>query len=181
MGDTVIPQIEIKENKYKKILALGVVLVVLIALVGMLRFLVFPLMAQLPVLKLVVSIPLLALPLFAIYVILRGLLSSAPALIVNDKGITDNAVQSGVGFVPWSDIVDFKHATNRVKQKLLLLYVRNPIDYISRINGMKSGVLMSYYNQFGTPIVINLFEVDDDHGNLKDKIDAFFRRFQEST
>lgn len=175
-----IPQIKIKENKKGKIAALIAMLSLLAVVVGTLQFVVFPFMAQYHILKVVVAVGSVALPLFAIYVILRGLLSTQPTLIIDDKGITDNAIQSGVGFVPWSDIVSFKHATNRVKQKLLLLYVRNPIDYISKIGGMKNGVLMSYYNQFGTPIVINLFEVDDDHGKLKDKIETVFQRFQKS-
>jgi hypothetical protein len=166
--------LEIRESRKRKIAALVVLTLLLPAILGLFWGLVFPLLPKLYMLKMVVTVVVTSLIVFAIFVITKSLFSKKPALIINEKGITDNAIQSGVGFIPWSDIVGFKEATSFAKQKLLLFFVRNPIDYISRISGMKSGVLTSYHRQFGTPIVINLVNFEYDYKKLMKNIETVY-------
>ena len=174
-------QIEFKENKKRTITALAVLVVLTVALIAFLQGIVFPILVKFHTLRLIVMIFAVVAPLLAGRAILKGLMSKKPVLIVDDTGITDNAAQSGVGFVPWSDVTKIKEATNFVKQKLLLFYVRNPVDYMSKTNGMKGGVLVNHYNQFGTPIAVYLFNIEHDPRELKDMIDIFFNRYQESS
>src|SRR5207244_7221356 len=64
------------------------------------------------------------------------LCSKKPALVIDEKGITDNASWIAAGFVPWDDITGAGIAKFRRKQ-FLGIAVRNPEQYLAKAGRLK--------------------------------------------
>ena len=92
------------------------------------------------------------------------------ALIISEDGITDNTSAWSAGLVPWSDIVEIKEAKNELKQKLLVIHVKNPEEYLPRTGRMGPELNRMY----GTPLVIGASVLKCEYGELKSAIDAAF-------
>jgi hypothetical protein len=74
-------------------------------------------------------------PFFAacgIYLLFR-LLSRSPALIIDERGLTDNASFTSAGFIPWSDIQAVQIMQVK-RQPFLAIHVTDPEQYLQRLN-----------------------------------------------
>ncbi len=87
-------------------------------------------------------------------VLFRKFFDKIPGLIIDSKGITDNASGVSAGFIPWTDIQEIK-ISEVMNQKFLILIVSNPEDYIAKVtNSLKKSVINMNYKTYGSPISI---------------------------
>lgn len=92
--------------------------------------------------------------LIAVYII-RKLPDNKPGLIIDQLGITDNSGGLSAGQILWTDIENISvFEINR--QKLILLQVRNPEDYINRqSSAFKRKLMQINFNSYGSPVSIS--------------------------
>ena len=89
------------------------------------------------------------------FFIARKLPENKPGLIIDQEGLIDNSSALSPGQIPWSDIVNIS-VIEISRQKLILLDVKNPQDYIDRqSNGFKKKLMQINHNSYGTPISIS--------------------------
>jgi hypothetical protein len=87
--------------------------------------------------------------------VIRKLFDSRPGLIIDEQGLTDNSGGLSAGQILWQDIENFK-VLQIQRQRLILILVKNPQDYIDRqSNGWKRKLMAMNYRQYGTPISIS--------------------------
>ena len=102
-----------------------------------------------------------------------------PGLIVDDIGLIDNSGALSGGQVLWSDIENIS-VFEIHKQKLIMLEVKNPQDYINRQANLFKRKGMELNNKmYGTPLSITTnglkTSFDDLMKILTDKLQAFGR------
>ena len=89
----------------------------------------------------------------AVY-IARKLPENTPGLIIDIYGLTDNSSGVSAGRILWSDIQDIS-VIEIHRQKLIMLQVKNPQDYIDRQkSGFKRKMMQMNFNMYGTPLSI---------------------------
>lgn len=89
------------------------------------------------------------------FFIARKLPENKPGLIIDQEGLIDNSSALSPGKIPWSDIVNIS-VIEISRQKLILLEVKNPQDYIDRqTNGFKKKLMQINHNSYGTPLSIS--------------------------
>jgi hypothetical protein len=87
-------------------------------------------------------------------VIIRKLLDTKPGLVIDDRGIIDNSSGLSAGYILWSDVENIS-VVEIQKQRLLMLEVKNPQDYISRQGNLLKRKGMEINDKmFGTPLSI---------------------------
>jgi hypothetical protein len=111
----------------------------------------------------------------AVY-IARKLLDNKPGLIIDKIGLTDNSSGISAGQILWSDIENIS-VLEMHRQKLILLQVINPKDYIDKqSNGFKRKMMQLNFNMYGTPLSINSnslnIKFDDLLNTLNDQLNA---------
>ena len=85
---------------------------------------------------------------------IRKLLDNKPGLIIDDTGLVDNSSGLSAGLVLWSDIEKFS-VIEIHKQKLIMLQVKNPQQYIDRQTSLFKRKGMELNNKmYGTPLSI---------------------------
>ena len=99
-----------------------------------------------------------------------------PGLIIDQTGLTDNSSGVSAGQILWSDIEDIS-VLEIHRQKIIMLQVRNPQDYIDKqTSGFKRKMMQMNYKMYGTPLSItsNGLKVSFDEllSTLKDKLKA---------
>ena len=97
--------------------------------------------------------------LFGIYAVIKQSNKKVPALVIDEMGITDHSNVASVGFIPWGDIISIKEVRGDLNRTLIAVVVKNPETYINRSSGMADSRQVQY-QQFGTPILINLASLD---------------------
>ena len=99
-------------------------------------------------------------------------------LIIDDKGVTDNASAVAAGFIPWSDIHHIETA-KVMKQEFLMLIVKNPGDYLSRqTNMLKRKSMEMNFKHYGSPITISSHGLKGDLGELKNILESKLTEFK---
>jgi hypothetical protein len=85
-------------------------------------------------------------------VLIRKLPDTKPGLIIDSTGLTDNSSGLSAGHILWIDIENIS-VLEIHKQKLLMLEVKNPQDYIDRQNSLfkRKGMELNY-KMYGTPL-----------------------------
>lgn len=97
----------------------------------------------------------------------RKMFDKTPGLIINDKGIYDNASGISAGFIPWMDIIEIKE-TIVVNQQFINILVKNPDKYIERQkNVLKRKLVQINYKSFGTVIAIPSVAINSEFKELK--------------
>ena len=92
---------------------------------------------------------------FCGFYISKKLADPKPGLIIDHKGITDNTSGISAGFIPWSDIKEFKTA-QVINQKFIMVIVYNPENYIERqTNSIKKNAVTINYRSYGSPVSIS--------------------------
>lgn len=88
------------------------------------------------------------------FYLIRKLPDTKPGLIVDNEGLTDNSSGLSAGHILWSDIVNIS-VVEIHKQKLIMLHVKNPQDYIDRQTSLfKRKSMELNYKMYGTPLSI---------------------------
>lgn len=90
----------------------------------------------------------------AVYLV-RKLPDNKPGLVIDDTGLTDNSGGLSGGHIPWTDIKNIS-VLEMHKQKLIMLEVKNPEDYISRQRSLlkRKGMQLNH-KMYGTPLSIS--------------------------
>ncbi|MBP8034590.1 MAG: hypothetical protein KAZ71_08315 [Bacteroidia bacterium] len=110
----------------------------------------------------------------------KKMFDNTPGLIVNDKGIYDNASGISAGFIPWQDIEEIKE-TIVVNQSYINIVVKNPDEYIKRQkNIFKRKLVQMNYNSFGTVIGIPSVTINSDFNELKRILEQEFEKHKKS-
>ncbi|AWH85875.1 hypothetical protein HYN59_12510 [Flavobacterium album] len=87
-------------------------------------------------------------------IFIKKLFDTRPGLIIDEKGITDNASGVSAGFIPWEDVRHI-YTTQVMNQKFIMIGVSNPGDYIKRqTNFLKKRMMATNYKTYGSPISI---------------------------
>jgi hypothetical protein len=85
---------------------------------------------------------------------LKKLFDKKPGLVLNDSGIVDNASSVSPGFIPWSEVIGAEICEIQ-KQKLLIIKVRDPQEYIARGSSLRRTLNKANYKMVGSPISIS--------------------------
>lgn len=127
---------------------------------------------------LVHGLGLAAIVFFGIFALvgLKKLFDKQPALILNNSGIVDNASSVSAGFIPWSEVVGAS-IVDVQKQKMLVINVRAPEEYIARGNLLKQTLNKANHNMVGSPISIpsNLLAIN--FSELTSLFDQYQRKY----
>lgn len=87
-------------------------------------------------------------------VIVRKLFDNKPGLIIDSKGLIDNSSGLSAGYILWTDVENIS-VVEIQKQRLLMLEVKNPQDYINRQGNLLKRKSMEFNDKiFGTPLSI---------------------------
>ena len=86
---------------------------------------------------------------------IRKLIQRTPGLIIGRDGIYDNSSAVTAGLIKWEDLQDIG-VLEIQKQKLIMLYVQNPQEYIkSQKNAIKRKIMQINHKTYSTPISIS--------------------------
>lgn len=110
------------------------------------------------------------------FYIARKIPDNKPGLIINNVGLIDNSSGLSVGQILWSDIESVSILEIN-KQKLILINVKNPKDYIDKQkSGLKKRLMQMNFNGYGTPLSITSnslkIEFDELFNILNDRLNA---------
>lgn len=87
--------------------------------------------------------------------VIRKLFDPRPGLIIDEQGISDNSGGLSGGQILWQDIIDIQ-VLQIQRQRLILILIKNPQDYIDRqSNGWKRKLMAMNFRQYGTPLSIS--------------------------
>jgi hypothetical protein len=102
--------------------------------------------------------------------IVSKLFDPMPGFVIDDNGIVDNSSAFSVGFIPWEDIVDVS-VTEVSKQKIILIKVADPQDYISRQpNALGKQTARMNYRMYGSPVSVTTNSLKISADQLYDQI-----------
>lgn len=88
------------------------------------------------------------------FVLIKKLPDNKPGLVIDETGLTDNSSGVSAGKILWSDMEDIS-VIEIHRQKLIMLQVKNPQDYIDKqTNGFKRKMMQMNYKMYGTPLSI---------------------------
>jgi len=101
-----------------------------------------------------------------------------PGLVIDSKGITDNASGVSAGFVPWEDIRHI-YTTQVMNEKFILIGVSNPEKYINRQTKFLKKKAMSFnYKTYGSPISITSNGLKANHDKLITTLNEMWGKFK---
>ncbi len=104
---------------------------------------------------------------FGMYFFIKKMNDKRPALIINETGIIDNSSGVSSGLILWKDITEIK-SEKIFRQKILMILLNNPEDYINRQeNIMKRKAMSMNYSRYGSPISISTNAMDCNFDELK--------------
>ena len=106
----------------------------------------------------------------------RKLPDNKPGLIIDKMGLVDNSSGISAGQILWSDINEIS-VIEIHRQKLIILHVKNPQDYIDKqTSGLKRKMMQMNFNMYGTPLSItsNSLKItfDELHNILKEHLNT---------
>ena len=110
------------------------------------------------------------------FVLIKKLPDNKPGLIIDQTGLTDNSSGVSAGQILWSDIENISIIEIH-SQKLIMLQVKNPQDYIDKqTSSFKRKMMQLNYKMYGTPLSItsNGLKISFDEllSTLTDKLNA---------
>jgi hypothetical protein len=88
------------------------------------------------------------------FILIKKLPDNKPGLIIDQMDLTDNSSGVSAGQILWSDIEDIS-VIEIHRQKLIMLQVANPQDYIDKqTSSFKRKMMQLNYKMYGTPLSI---------------------------
>ena len=169
-----IEPMEIQKKILPKIIGMVILIILMAVSVWGLTQFAFPALEGFLKFKIVVTTVVVVLFCWGIFIIGKSAFNKKIALIINEHGLVDNSSLWSVGDIPWSDIVEIKEANNELKQKLLVINVRNPNEYLHKTGNAKSNTGDQLNRKYGSPIVIGVSGLKCDYAELKSALDAAF-------
>ncbi len=109
-------------------------------------------------------------------VIIRKLFQNIPGVIINYRGITDNASGISAGFIPWGEIIRIEEYTIG-PNKFASIYVQDPEKYITKGNFIKRLTNRGNYKMTGTPIHISSKSLQVDFGKLMHNLQEYHKYY----
>ncbi|MGQ2984741.1 STM3941 family protein [Flavobacterium sp.] len=101
-----------------------------------------------------------------------------PGLVIDSKGITDNASGVSAGFIPWEDIRHI-YTTQVMSEKFVLIGVSDPEKYINRQTNFLKRKAMSFNNKtYGSPISITSNGLKADQDELLTTLNEMWGKFK---
>lgn len=104
------------------------------------------------------------------------------ALFISDDGIMDVSTGHSIGTVLWQDIEEIKvmDDISNLKQKYLVLKLRNPKEYIDREkNGSKRRSMELRFQYYGSPVCISTRALDCSFEELKEAVEERYNHWKE--
>ncbi|WP_437919040.1 STM3941 family protein [Sphingobacterium sp. LRF_L2] len=100
------------------------------------------------------------------------------ALIIDEKGITDNSSVGGeAGRIQWEQVVDICNAGTAV-----LVFIKDPEDFIAKKSGWWNKLsLKMNYRSYGTPIAIPMFALNSYVDTLERQLKEEWESYKQST
>lgn len=83
----------------------------------------------------------------------KKLFDKKPGLVLNSSGVIDNSSGVSAGLIPWAEILGFEIYEIH-KQKMLIIKVRNPQQYIERGGAFRRALNKASHKMCGSPIAI---------------------------
>ena len=109
-----------------------------------------------PTIILIIGLIAILLSGVAAIVILGKLSGDKPGLVINSEGILDNSSGVSAGFISWKDITEIR-TVNVIREKFLLIVVKNPEEYIHQQKGLVKRKAMDMNHRiYGSPISITV-------------------------
>jgi hypothetical protein len=84
---------------------------------------------------------------------IKKLVDKKPGLVFNSSGIVDNSSGVSAGLIPWTEIMGAE-IFEIYKQKVLVIKVKNPQNYVERGNWLKQALNKLNCKMCGSPIAI---------------------------
>ncbi|MRJ10387.1 hypothetical protein EDL98_04745 [Ornithobacterium rhinotracheale] len=105
------------------------------------------------------------------------LLSKKSALIINEKGITDNTTMVSLGFIPWDEIQQIQ-MTDVMNQRFLMVILKDPKRNIARQkNPLKKILNKLNYRLYGSPVGIPVNNLKISAEELKQELQTWSERY----
>ncbi len=128
-----------------------------------------------------VAFAAIAMGAVAILYFIIKMFDKKPGLIVDPKGITDNASGVSAGFIPWEDIRHI-YATQVMSEKFVMIGVSNPEMYIKRQTKFLKRKAMSFnYKAYGSPISITSNGLKISHDELLAILNEMWGKFKDNS
>ena len=112
----------------------------------------------------------------AIYGIIK-LFDKKHGLIINKEGIFDNTNASSIGLISWADILSVE-TQSIMTTRFLLIFIKNPEDYLTRAKGLKRKLLHTNFKMYGTPLSIISNSIKFNFDDLEDLVKANLNEYQ---
>jgi hypothetical protein len=85
--------------------------------------------------------------------LVRKLFDTAPGLVLDERGLTDNCSAAAAGFIPWQDITGFE-VRQIYTQKLIYVMLKDPEAYLARLGGLRRGMHRANMGMAASPVAI---------------------------
>lgn len=107
---------------------------------------------------------------------IHKLFDKKPGLVLNSSGVIDNSSSVSAGLIQWSEILGAEiyeiHG-----QKMLIIKVRNPQEYIERGGALKRALNNASHKMCGSPIAITSNALNVDFSELLSLFEEYKRRY----
>ncbi|MDP3448951.1 MAG: STM3941 family protein [Anaerolineaceae bacterium] len=116
-------------------------------------------------LKVTAVVSIVAIVIWAIFIVIRHSSRKKPGLIIDSEGITNRTNITSTEFIPWRDITGFKEIDGSFKHKLIVVELKNPGAYINKTPKMSASRRVQF-RQTGSPILITATTLEYDPNRL---------------
>lgn len=104
------------------------------------------------------------------FISLKMLQNKKPGLVIDDSGILINSSAIEIGKVSWEDVTGFR-TQQIMSSKFILIDVKNPDEYISKLN-KHSKMLKKSMELYGTPLSISANTLKISFNELKNTLES---------
>lgn len=117
---------------------------------------------------------------FAFVFILKKLRNNAPAIIIDQHGITDYSSAVSVGLIEWDDITGIRKLEGKdTKAPFLLIDTALPDKYIAKAGSkIKAGAMKVNKKLYGSPLTIGANGLSYDIDELKEAITEAYASYK---
>jgi hypothetical protein len=127
----------------------------------------------------IVGVPMLPFPILGLLMVLRFLFDRNPGLVLNRRGLVDNASGIAAGFVAWSEITGMVKGQVRstTSARYLSIYVSQPRRFLERGGWLKRRMVRWNLRTTGTPVHLTSLTLRIRFDDLVALVDRYARRY----
>lgn len=111
----------------------------------------------------------------ALVFFLRRFAGPPYSLVLKESGLWDNASEAALGLIAWEDIQSLKLGSIH-SQKFIVIQVRNPDDYMSRLSPLRQKLAKANFQLTGSPVNIPLSYLDASTEDILQAIESFLNQ-----